>query len=324
MLSSVLFVDDDVDVLSSIDKLFTGIDLNVFHALNADEAFEIIGNEEIAVIVSDYAMPGMKGTELLSRVKSLSPDTLRMLMTTHRNLDVAVNAINEGEIFRFIVKPWDNEGMAETVQEAVHRYSLIQSLRNNSETTLLSVSQTIELKDPYTRGHCERVARYSLMTARELGLSAASLDSIKYGSWLHDCGKIGVPEHILNKAGPLDEMEFDIIKKHPDWGAEVARQANLSQTVINIILYHHERYDGSGYPSGIQGEKIPIEAKIVAVSDIFDALTSDRAYRAKYDNARAVNIILKMSGNILDPVVIDAFVFKGMKFSRGSSPILSG
>ncbi len=323
MSGSVLFVDDEEYVLNSIERLFSDLDFNILKAANADEALKVFAHEEIAVIVSDHSMPGMKGVELLSKVKALSPDTLKILMTAHANLGVAVDAINDGEVFRFILKPWDNASLINTVEEAVNRYHVIQSLKNVDKSTLLSLAQTIELKDPYTRGHCERVSKYALMIANELDLSDELIKSINYGSWLHDCGKIGVPGNILNKTGPLDETEFNIIKKHPRMGSDVVRQANLSETIINIVLYHHERYDGTGYPTGLKGDSIPIEARIVTVADIFDALTSDRSYRDKYSEDRAIKIMFMMRGNVLDPVIIDTFLYRCLKLDKETVEALS-
>lgn len=316
MAATVLFVDDEDNVLKSIDRLFFDDDMRILKAANAEEALNIFGKEEIAVIVSDHCMPGMKGIELLSKVRELSPDTLKILMTAHADLGVAVNAINQGEVFRFIIKPWDNGNLVSTVREAVKRYQIIQSLKNNDKSTFLSLAQTIELKDPYTGGHCERVADYALMIASELGLPEDEMESIKFGAWLHDCGKIGIPEKILNKKSPLSEMEFDIIKKHPGWGAEVAKQANLSRKIINIIHYHHERYDGSGYPACIQGDAIPVESRIVTVADVYDALTSDRSYREKYSRDKAIKIMLAMGDSVFDPDILDVFLFKCLKIDK--------
>ena len=316
MAGSVLFVDDEENVLKSVDRLFIDCDVKILKAANAEEALNIIGKEEIAVIVSDHCMPGMKGTELLSKVKELSPDTFKILMTAHADLGVAVDAVNNGEVFRFIIKPWDNVNLVTTVREAVKRYQIVQSLKNTDESTFLSLAQTIELKDPYTSGHCERVAHYALMIASELGLHEDEMKSIKFGAWLHDCGKIGVPEKILNKTGPLTDVEFDIIKKHPKWGADVAIQANLSQKIINIIHYHHERYDGSGYPAGIQGDAIPVESRIVTVADVYDALTSDRSYRKQYSMDKAIKIMLAMSGSVFDTDILDIFLFKCLKIEK--------
>ncbi len=169
--------------------------------------------------------------------------------------------------------------MFDTVTDAMRRYHTLQMIRHENEDVLRSLAQTIELKDPYTRGHCDRVANFAVQIAKLLDLSVDMQRKIKYGSWLHDCGKIGIPEQVLNAKSALEADEYELIKNHPCWGADVARKANLSPVIINVILCHHEHFDGTGYPNGISGEEIPIEARIVSVADVFDALTSDRPYR---------------------------------------------
>ncbi len=242
-------------------------------------------------------------------------------MTSHDDLSVAVDAINRGELFRFITKPWDNDSLVYTVQEAVKRYHFILSLRKGDDATLFSIAKEIELRDAYTQGHCERVAQYALMIADALNIPEETKKYLKYGSWLHDCGKIGVPENILNKKGTLDEYELDIIKNHPRWGAHLARQAQLSKTIVNIILYHHERYDGSGYPTGIIGHDIPQEARIVTIADVFDALTNNGPYRKRYSKEKAINIMKLMRGNVFDPEIVEIFLHKCLKLRKKFSSL---
>jgi HD-GYP domain-containing protein (c-di-GMP phosphodiesterase class II) len=134
------------------------------------------------------------------------------------------------------------------------------------------------------------------------------INDIKHGSWLHDCGKIGVPEEVLNFPGHLSEEDMEKVMQHPRWGSEVARQARMPDTVINIILYHHERYDGKGYPFGLAADKIPIEARIVAIADIFDALYSDRPYRKAYSFDRIIEILHEMAETHLDQRLIELFL----------------
>jgi len=307
MQETVLFVDDEKNILNSLERLFTDSDLTVLKASSAREALRLIGEREIAVLVSDNRMPGMSGIELLTCLKELSPETVKILMTGHADLSTALEAINIGEVFRFIVKPWENETLIQTVLEGLNQYRLVQSLRNSDEATLLSLAQTIELKDPYTRGHCDRVAGYALVIADKLGMAEEAKQHIKYGSWLHDCGKIGVPDAVLNFTGKLNDSEYLTIKQHPVWGARVARQARLPQPVINIILFHHERYDGDGYPHGLRGRTIPIEARIVTIADIYDALTSKRSYRDALPWQEALGLMDAMMGNYLDPELMGTF-----------------
>ncbi|MEW6739764.1 MAG: HD domain-containing phosphohydrolase [Nitrospirota bacterium] len=308
MNDSVLFVDDEANVLNSLKRLFMDSDIRIMTAMNAFEAMDILNNNSISVIVSDNRMPGMTGIELLQNAKDISPDSVRILITAYADMKSAIDAINKGEVYKFITKPWNDHDFKEIVFNALHRYDFIKSCRRADEATLLSLAQTIELKDPYTRGHCDRVANYAVRLAEALGLSGEKQKNIRYGSWLHDCGKIGVPEAILNNNGPLSPEQMEIVKNHSRWGADVARLAQLPEAVINIILYHHERYDGKGYPLGLKGSNIPIEARIVTVADTYDALTSDRPYRDKVAHGTAVEFLTKFKGQFFDPEVVDAFL----------------
>jgi putative two-component system response regulator len=303
----ILFVDDEDFILDIAASVFAEEGIEILTARSGEEALEKVRNHEIAVLVSDNHMPGMMGLDLLSKVKSLSPDTVKILMTGFADLETAIDAINRVEVFRFIVKPWENTQLVDLVKDALKRYRLIKSIIRGDEATMLSLVHALELKDPYTRGHSERVAQYALMMAQYLNLTTEIRFAIRHGSWLHDCGKIGVSENILNNEGPLDDAEIHIVRNHPMWGAEVARQARLSEVIVNIILSHHERYDGKGYPSGLKGDAIPIEARIVAVADIYDALTTKRPYRGAYTMDKAIEMLISMKGNVLDPELVDVF-----------------
>lgn len=308
MSGKVLFVDDEEQILNSLERLFADTGIEVLRAGSAAEALPLFDREEIGVVVSDNMMPGMRGLDFLGELKTIAPQTVKILMTAYADLSTALEAINRGEVYRFVVKPWDNDELLATVGQALNRYRTLTALAREDEAILHSLAQTIELKDPYTKGHCARVASYALMIAAELGLSAVQSKDIRYGSWLHDCGKIGVPEAILSFGGPLSNRDFDTMKKHPAWGAEVARQARLAPTVIDVILRHHERFDGQGYPDGLAGEAIPLAARIVAVADIYDAITSERPYRRAFPWLRGIEILQSMKGGALDPALVDTFV----------------
>ncbi|HEY3307657.1 MAG TPA: HD domain-containing phosphohydrolase [Desulfuromonadaceae bacterium] len=314
-MRTVLFVDDETRILHSIERLFCDRDMRCLFASDAGAALEIVAREEVGVVVSDNMMPGMRGVEMLSRVKQICPDTVRILMTAYADLDTAIAAINQSEAFRFIVKPWENESLVEMVEESLDRYGLVVSLGKGDETIYRTVAQTVEMKDRYTKGHCDRVAEYAMRLAAALELAPARIVEIKHGSWLHDCGKIGVPEAILNNAGPLSGNDLQTVKKHPGWGADLARQARMPDTVINIILYHHERFGGGGYPMGINGDKIPLEARIVCIADVFDALFSDRSYRKAYSLDETIEIMHGMTGSFFDPSLMKLFVLLARKDS---------
>ena len=307
MAEEILFVDDEDFILDIVKAIFEHDGISILTAKSGEEALDLVRTREIAVLVSDHHMPGMMGLELLSRVKAISPDTVKILMTGFADLDTAMEAINRAEVFRFVVKPWENTQLLELVKDALRRYRLIKSIVRGDEATMLSLVRALELKDSYTKGHSERVAGYAMAIARELDLSREFMKAIRYGSWLHDCGKIGVSESILNYEGPLDDAEIHIMRNHPLWGADVARQAQLAEAVVNIILYHHERFDGKGYPAGLKDGEIPLEARIVAVADIYDALATERPYRKAYDRAKAREMLASMKGNVLDPELVDIF-----------------
>lgn len=309
-MPTVLFVDDEQPIRSALERMYIERDdVHCLFAASGQEGLEIMEREEVWVVVSDYLMPTMRGIEFLAKVKARWPQTIRIMMTAYADLSIAIDAINKSEAFRFVTKPWNNQELMEVVDEALMRYQLVQSLgTTKDETVYLSLAQTVELKDPYTKGHCDRVARYAVALAKAAGLAEEKLDEIKHGSWLHDCGKIGVPERVLNFPGRLNEDDRESVMQHPRWGSEVARQAQMSEAVVNVILYHHERFDGAGYPSGLKGAEIPVEARIVAIADVFDALYSDRPYRKAYTLERVMEIMEEMTSTHFDPELIQLFL----------------
>lgn len=307
-MNAVLFVDDEPSILRSVERTFHDADLRILTADSGEQALEILEHEKIAVVVSDNRMPGMSGIDLLTRIRAISPDTVRIMMTAFADLQTAIAAINSSEVFRFVTKPWDNDNLIAVINEGLIRYRVIRELQEGDESRYLPIAQAIELKDPYTRGHCDRVAGYAVSLAEALGLSESIVREIRFGSWLHDCGKIGVPEAILNYGGRLPVDEFELVKQHPLWGSEVARQARMSGVIVNIILHHHERYDGSGYPSGLRGDRIPLEARIVTIADVFDALSTDRPYRKAYEGTYILNIMREFTGLSFDPRLMEVFM----------------
>jgi putative nucleotidyltransferase with HDIG domain len=322
MKDALLFIDDEPHILSAIERIFADHEVRIFTATSPLAGLELLGREEIAVMVTDNMMPGMNGLEVLRRAREISPDTVRIMLTGHADLDTAVAAINIGEVFRFIVKPWDNLAFAEIIQESLQRYRIVKELRSGDEAVMLSIARTIELKDSYTRGHCDRVAEYAVMLAEEVGLSAQARKEIRHGSWLHDCGKIGVAESVLNSPAALNQDEYSLVKKHCLWGAEVARLAHLPERVVNIILYHHERYDGTGYPSGLKGSSIPLEARIVSIGDVYDTLTTERPYRKALPREEGLRIISSVSGDQLDATLVETFRYR-LLTGRGLMPTSS-
>jgi response regulator RpfG family c-di-GMP phosphodiesterase len=308
MKETILVVDDSISTLHHTAALLKEHGVQVLETLCPQTAIEIVKSHQIAVVVSDYYMPQMTGNELLQRIKETSPTTVRILMTSSGNLSTALTAINKGEVFRFIRKPYEDKEMIEAVRHGIRRFRELEAMRVEDERILCSLAEAIELKDPYTKGHCERVAHYALLLAKELDLSLEMQRDIKFGSWLHDCGKIGIPETILNANRSLEDGEMQVVTMHPNWGAQVVENARFSQAVLNIVRYHHEHFDGTGYPEGLQNNNIPLEARIVAIADVFDAISSDRPYRQKISLPDAIELIQDLRSKKFDPDLVDLFV----------------
>ena len=307
MQESILIVDDNRFTLETLSFLLRDENVRLLTASNASEAVALMRKVDTAVVISDNIMPGMSGLEFLSGLKVTSPHTVKILMSAYADLPTVLAAINRSEVFRYVLKPWKDDEMLKAVRDGLRRYRLVLSMLKEDEDILRSLAQTIELKDPSTKGHCDRVAIYALLIAEALDLPKEMQREIKYGSWLHDCGKIGVAEGILNMDRQLTDEEFETMKMHSFWGADVAAKANLSQVARNIIHYHHERYDGTGYPKGLSGADIPLEARIVAVADVYDALTNDRPYRQGYAMEEAIKLMEELQGSTFDPDISSLF-----------------
>jgi putative nucleotidyltransferase with HDIG domain len=312
MQEIVLVVDDDKSILNYTASLLKKMGANVVACGSPSKALETIRKKPVAIVVSDYYMPEMTGLELFGRMREISHGIVKILMTSKADLAMALGAINRGEVFRFLTKPWQDTDMISAVRDGLRRYRMMKASSEDMEFLLHALGQTIELKDPLTKGHCERVATYADIIARQVGLDMETRHDIKVGSWLHDCGKIGVPEAILGAGRQLDGDEMTIIRKHPLWGATVADAANLPSGVVNIILHHHEHFNGKGYPMGLKGDAIPREARIVSVADVYDALRSFRPYRPGYGFGDARKIMQEMSGKELDPTLV-SLLFSGLE-----------
>lgn len=305
---TILFVDDEAAILRTFRSLFYQDPIEVITMTDTTEALEILKSRDIALLITDYVMPGMNGIELLEQARHIAPDCMRILVTGYADIETALEAINRGAVYRFLTKPWDVAELKGMVMDAIREHSVILSLRSADEAKLLSLAQMIELKDPYTAGHCEKVARYALAIAARIGFAGDDLKHVQYASWLHDCGKIGVPEAILNYPGRLSEDMMTVVRKHSEWGADVASKAELPEPVVAMIRYHHEKHDGSGYPSGLAGDTIPLGARIIAIADVFDSLTAKRPYRDPLSRSEAVDILQKGKGSWFDPSLVDHFL----------------
>jgi response regulator RpfG family c-di-GMP phosphodiesterase len=324
----VLIVDDE-EVIRLFLYEALGNDYAIAAVSNAEDAIAFLDSNPADVILADKNLPGMSGLELLHRVKATSAETEIILITGYASLESAIEALRNGA-YDYLVKPFDDIALiTEKVQRAAekrvlakeHRQLMEQVLASNQELrlahdrlrqgyveTLTSMITALEARDAYTRGHSDRVAALSLIIGKQLGLIGERLSHLGEGARLHDLGKIGVREDILNKPGKLTDEEYDHIKSHPAIGSEILSKMEACRHLLPMIRHHHERWDGRGYPDGLAAEQVPQPARIIAVADTFDAMTSKRPYRDPRSTERAFEIIREVAGSQLDPEVVGAFL----------------
>ena len=313
---TILAVDDEQNNLSFVYRTLRN-DYNILLASSGAEALEFVekyGNE-ISLVVSDQKMPIMEGTELFKRISEQYPDIVKVLLTGHSNVDILVEAINECHLFQYILKPFEPEQLSMIVDNGIKKHELATSktqiLMDLSELfykTIKSIAHALDAKDEYTHGHSMRVTLYSLALAKCLDLPDSLMEEIETAGLLHDIGKIAIPEKILQKPGKLTDEEFEIIKKHPELGEHLINGIEKLKLISNWLKYHHERYDGKGYPEGLVGETIPISSRIIAVADTYDAMTSTRSYRPALSHEEAISEIERCGGTQFDPKLAEIFV----------------
>jgi len=311
MASETILIVEDNDVLrQGLQELLETEGYAVLTAVHGLDALEQMKTRPPDLILSDIAMPEMDGYVFFDKVRS-KPEWVSIpfiFLTARRGREDIFTGKKLG-VEDYLVKPITRQELLTTVSSRLTRSQqlLLAQLEQAYEASLIMLANAIELRDHYTRGHVERVRNHALAIARQLGWTDGHLNHLSYGSILHDIGKIHIMESVLSKPGPLDELEWNEMKKHPVLGAEMVRNISYLQPAIDIIRYHHERWDGTGYPEGLAGEKIPMAARIVAVADSLDAMITSRAYRVALTPDQAYDEILRCSGNHFDPAVVRAF-----------------
>ena len=284
MQHTVLFVDDEVNILKALKRLFRTDDWDVLCASRASEALEQLERQPAQVVVTDQRMPEMSGVDLLSNIRAKYPDMVRMMLTGYTEMNVAVEAINRGEIYRLITKPWNDEELKATLRQAFDHYDLkceikrlnqvtreqnfkLQDMNRNLEgkvrertkqldlkhqelrkayvQTIAALAEAVDAKDTYTRGHSERVGVYASKLARALSLPKEVIERVYIAGLLHDVGKIGVRDAVITKPDRLTEQEYEEIKLHPEIGAKILEPVDFLRDIVPCVRHHHEWYDGS-------------------------------------------------------------------------------
>lgn len=325
-IARCLVVDDDAQVRTALRRLIEAQGVACAEAGNGEEALALLGQVgEIPVCITDIHMPIMDGVAFLREAQVRFPDMGMIMLTGVSEVSTAVECLQLGAL-DYISKPVVAEEVRVRVAKALEKRDLIlqnrfyqqhlearvreldrrnkQSLVNGVQTLV----QALEAKDSYTSGHSQRVSRYATRTALHLGIAGERLEQIRLGGELHDIGKIGTREAVLNKPGPLTDVEFEHIKLHTTLGERILSPFFGEQpSVLRIVRSHHERLDGRGFPDRLAGDDIPFEARIVMVADAFDAMTTSRAYRAPRTPADAMDELVRCRGTHFDPAVVDAF-----------------
>ncbi len=313
---TVLIVDDEDDNLQLLRRTLRK-DYNILTATSGVEALNVVKEkaEEISLIISDYKMPVMTGTEFLEQAAKTRPEIVNMLLTGHSDLEIVTDAVNKCNLFQYIVKPFEPDALKliikngiETYELSANNHLLVDSVKDLFYTTIKSISAALDARDAYTHGHSLRVTLYSLIMAEAMGIGEEGQELIETMGLLHDIGKIGIPDSILNKPGRLTEEEFEVIKTHPEQGKIILKDIKKLNSIAQWLACHHERWDGRGYPYHFKGEQIPFSARIVAIADTYDAMTSDRSYRKGLPHEVALGEIQKCSGSQFDPSCVAVFV----------------
>ena len=326
----ILIADDDAQI-RDILREFLEKEYECSTAGSAEEALAVLASGGFDLVLSDITMGGMSGLEMLPHVHALAPDTVVVMISGQLSIDSAVEAMRAGA-FDYVVKPFDLEHVELAVRRALEHRALVESKRRHEtyleETvarrteeldralrslegsyrqTLKALVAALEARDAETHGHSERVVNFSLRLGRELGLDADGLRDLEFGSLLHDIGKIGVPDSVLRKPARLNDGEWERMREHPLHGQRILGGIEFLEGAARVVAQHHERWDGSGYPLGLKGDEIDVNARIFAVADAFDAMVSDRVYRRGRPYEEAAAELERFAGSQFDPAVVAAF-----------------
>ncbi len=328
----ILIVDDEEGVRELLSDFLRKEGFDCYSASDGKEALLLFQDDGFDLVISDIRMPVMGGLELLREIKKIDELTAVIMITAVKDINVAIEALTMGA-YGYLIKPFKLQEIIINVERALEKRRItienlnyqkhleemvekrtaelkiaMEEIFSTYEQTLEAFIYALDTRDIETGFHSQRVKFFTLELAKRYGiLESEVLLDIERGALIHDIGKIGVPDSILRKPGKLTPEEWEIMKKHPVFGYNIIKGIKKLQNPGKIVLYHHERYDGNGYPSGKKGKDIPIEARIFAVADTLDAMTSDRPYRKAFSYEYTYEEILRCSGTQFDPEIVELF-----------------
>lgn len=318
----ILAVDDEVGILDSLRVFLSKAGYTFVGVTNPLEAIEKVRTEHFDLMLLDFLMTPIHGDQVVEEIRKFNKDLYILLLTGHKDLAPPLDTIKRLDIQGYCEKSDKFDQLLLLIEsgiKAVSQMQLIKKINDELKTTYDKLESaymetieilrfTVEAKDAYTRGHSDRVSAYSVLIGEALGLPEEDLKTLKIGGLFHDIGKIGIPDSILLKTTKLDDEEYSEIKNHPAIGAHILSNATIFKDIIPIVKHHHERFDGRGYPGKLKGEEIPYFARIAAVADSFDAMTSKRSYRDSLPMDVVIEEIIKNSGTQFDPEIAKVFL----------------
>ncbi len=328
----ILVVDDEEAIREVVSTLLGAQGYLCTVAHNGRVALDAFRKDTFDLVLSDIVMPEMDGLKLLGELRREDPDVPVIMVTAMHDISIALEAIRSGA-YDYILKPFEKDQLHMSVRRALDHRQLVlenrtyqsdlehlvaertqqlsialQDLEQSYDYTLEALGGALDAKDAETEGHCQRVTAFTITIAQAMGVDKGTLRQIARGAFLHDIGKMGVPDQILRKPGPLTAEEREIMRKHCEIGYAVLQRIPFLKEAAEIVLSHQECYDGSGYPRGLKGEQIPVGARIFAVADTLDAMISDRPYRKALPISAAREEIERFSGRQFDPRVVEVFM----------------
>lgn len=328
---SLLVVDDEEPIRNALKRYLTKQEFEVFTAASGEEALTVLReHEDIAVMLCDIRMAGMSGIDIVPQALEVSPDLAILMLTAVNDATTAALCMQRGAL-DYLTKPVELLELGRTIQRALKRREMLigrrqldqhikeeverrtevfqqerARLERVSVATLEVLINALEAKDPYLRGHSARVADLAATIASQMGLPDDEIEQVRLAGRLHDIGKIGTREDIMNKHGPLTPEEYEHIKQHVVIGSQILAPLEHLGPVIDVVRSHHERWDGSGYPDGRHGEDIPLGGRIIGAAEVWDALSTSRPYQEKLTQEQALRRMAELVGTVLDPAVYEA------------------
>ena len=318
----IIAVDDEEGIVDSLSIFLKRSGYNFTGVTDPMKAIELVKNEHFDLMILDFIMTPFHGDQVVEEIRKFNQDLYILLLTGHKDLAPPLETIKRLDIQGYCEKSDKFDQLLLLIESGIKSIEQMNQIKKiNAELSdtyeklekayldsIQTLRYTIEAKDIYTRGHSDRVAAFSVLIGQKLGLSDKDLRTLQIGGLFHDVGKIGVPDSILQKEGKLTDDEYSQIKQHPNIGVHILSNATIFEDILPIVEHHHEKYDGTGYPGKLAGEDIPYLARIAAIADSFDAMSSRRAYRDSLPLDKIISEFMRCRGTQFDPKLDDLFI----------------